>query len=298
MALMGRWLILGATGLFGQAAMQEAKRRGIEALGAARTSADIDLDITDAKAVWKTLHDFRPEVVLNSAALIEIGACEADPELAHRVNADAVEALAAATESLNTRFVQISTDHYWTGDGAQQHDEDAPVSLVNEYAKSKYAGELAALKYKGSLVVRTNVTGFRGWTDRPTFAEWCMDVIEEDRPVTLFTDFYTSTIDAPGLARAVFDLVERGATGLFHVASSEVLSKAEFIRGLAEVAGRPLTLAREGSVAGLVPRRAESLGLDVDKAEKALGYELPGASEVWQSLVQQSEENQCVTRQA
>ena len=290
MAVKGRWLILGATGLFGQAAMQEAERRGIEALGVARANADIDLEITDAKAVWKTLHDFRPEVVLNSAALIEIAACEADPELAHRINAEAVDALGVAAESLNARLVQISTDHYWTGDGGQQHDEEASVALVNEYAKSKYAGELAALKYKDSLVIRTNVTGFRGWTDRPTFAEWCMDVIEEDRPVTLFTDFYTSTIDARGLARAVFDLVECRATGLFHVASSEVLSKAEFIRGLAEVAGRPLTLAREGSVAGLVPRRAESLGLDVDKAENVLGYELPGASEVWQSLVQQSEE--------
>ena len=290
MAVTGRWLILGATGLFGQAAMHEAERRNIEAVGAARTNADVEFDISDAQAVRKTLRDLRPDVVLNAAALIEIAACEADPELARRINAEAVDTLAAAAESLNARFVQISTDHYWTGDGARLHDEDAPVTLLNEYAKSKYAGELAALKYRDSLVVRTNVTGFRGWSDRPTFAEWCMDVIEEDRPVTLFTDFYTSTIDASGLARAVFDLVEDGAVGLFHVASNEVLSKADFIRGLAKTAGRPLTLAREGSVAGLVPARAESLGLDVSKAEKALGYELPGASEVWRALVQQSEE--------
>ena len=295
MASKGKWLILGATGLFGQAAMREAERRGIDALGAARSNADIDLDMADREAVWTTLNELKPSLVLNSAALIEIGACEANPELAHQINAEAVDALASASESLDVPFVQVSTDHYWTGDGARQHDEDAPVTLVNEYAKSKYAGELAALKYPGSLVVRTNVTGFRGWTDRPTFAEWCMDVIEEDRPVTLFTDFYTSTIDAGGLAVAVFDLVERGATGLFHVGSSEVTSKSEFITGLAKVAGRPLTLAREGSVAGLIPRRAESLGLDVDKAERLLGYQLPGANDVWQSLVQQYEEYRCVT---
>ncbi len=295
MANTGKWLILGATGLFGQAAMREAQRRGLDALGAARSNADIEIDISDKDAVWRMLRETKPAVVLNSAALIEIATCEAYPEIAHRINAEAVESLAAAAERVNARFVQISTDHYWTGEGARQHDEAAPVTLVNEYAKSKYAGEIAALNHEGALVVRTNVTGFRGWTDRPTFAEWCMEVIEEDRPVTLFTDFYTSTIDAPGLAVAVFDLVERNATGLFHVGSSDVTSKAEFVSGLARVAGRPLTSAQEGSVAGLVPPRAGSLGLNVDKAEKLLGYQLPGASEVWQSLVQQYEEYRCVT---
>jgi len=287
------WLILGATGMLGQAVMREAARRGVEAVGAARHGADTVLDITDAQAVRHVFGDTRPTTVLNVAAMIEIPACEADPAGARRVNAQAVGILAREAEAVGARLIQISTDQYWTGDGPAKHDETAPVTFVNEYARSKYAGEQAALDH-GALVIRTNVTGFRGWTGRPTFVEWCLETIRDDKPVTLFTDAYTSTIDAAALARAIFDLAETGLTGIVNVGAREVTSKASFIRGLAGAIGKELHHAQEGSVMSLMPRRADSLGLDVAKAEQALGYELPDAAAVCRALVQQAGEQSCV----
>ena len=72
----------------------------------------------------------------------------------------------------------VSTDHYWQGDGRLLHAEDAPIQLVNEYARSKHAGERFALSGSGpSLALRTNIVGVRGWKGRPTFAEWAVGAI-------------------------------------------------------------------------------------------------------------------------
>ncbi len=63
--------------------------------------------------------------------------------------------------------MQISTDHYFCGQGDLKHDESAPVTLLNEYARTKYAGEAFALTNPEACVIRTNVVGFRGWEVRP-----------------------------------------------------------------------------------------------------------------------------------
>jgi dTDP-4-dehydrorhamnose reductase len=183
------------------------------------------------------------------------------------------------------RFVHVSADHFFSGDAASAHDERAPVRLVNEYARTKFAAEGLALAAPGALVLRTNVTGFRGWKGQPTFAEWAIDAIESRAPLTLFDDYYTSTLDSETLARATFDLIERDAAGLLNVASSQVASKLEFMHELARALGTPLPSFQRGSVRTLRTRRAESLGLDVRRAEAILQRPLPSLREVCDALV-------------
>ncbi|WP_448191925.1 SDR family oxidoreductase [Azospirillum sp. sgz301742] len=292
---MARWLIFGATGLLGQALMREARRRGLAVAGAARSAADIACDVTDPEAVAAAFDAAAPDFVVNAAALVDLDRCESDPRLAYMVNARAAAFLAEQCRQRGSRLVHISTDHYWRGEGARLHGEAAPVRLLNEYARSKYAGEAFAATAPGALVVRTNITGFRGWAGRPTFAEWCLDVIERDAPVTLFDDFHTSTIDAPSCAAALFDLVALGAGGLLNVAAREAASKAAFVDALAAAANRRLSRATHGSVAGLATPRADSLGLDVTRAEAILGRRLPDTAAVVRALCQQYGEGPCVT---
>jgi len=78
---------------------------------------------------------------------------------------------------------------------------------------------------------------------------------------------------------------------VLNVASREVFSKKTFICALAKKMGYPLTNVKIGSVfdAGDASR-AESLGLDVGKAETILGYELPTLDEVITSIVEEYED--------
>ena len=280
------WLVIGSTGLLGQAIMRQLSKRGLHAVGLARNGADHRVDIIDARALEHALEAVSPNVVVNCAAITDLGACEEDPGKAYGVNARPIAALATYCNLRGSLLAQISTDHFWVGDGAGKHREDAAVKLVNEYARTKYCAEAFAMTASEHLVIRTNITGYRGWS-QPTFAEWCLGAIEEDAEINLFRDYHASTLDTEAASVAILDLIARGARGLINVGCSEVSSKLEFVERLAAALGRRLTRARAGSVQNLMPVRANSNGLDVTKAESILGYRLPDADGVAAALISQ-----------
>ena len=280
--------VLGSTGLLGQAVMRSAARRGLRATGIARHRAPVSVDATNAADLCRALDSIAPDVVINAAADVNLAGCERDPGAAYLVNAGVAATLADYCGVNGIWLCHVSTDHYFTGDADRLHAEHEPVRLLNEYARTKYAGEALALTCATSLVVRTNIVGFRGWRAQPTFVEWAIAALKSGDAITLFDDFYTSSIDVPAFSEALFDLLERGATGVLNVAGRTASSKAQFVVALARRLELPAAQCRIGSVRTLDgARRAESLGLDVTLAERALGYALPDAASVIQSLAEQ-----------
>jgi dTDP-4-dehydrorhamnose reductase len=277
-------LVFGATGLLGQAIVKEGRRRGVDLAGAARKGADFAVDLADTQHIAELFGHLAPTLVINAAANTNLESCERDPGGAYLVNARAVAVMAEQCRTTGARFIHVSTDHFFTGDGPGLHTEDSPVALVNEYARSKYAGEAFARALPDSLVIRTNITGFRGWSSQPTFAEWAVDAILNRRPLGLFDDFYTSTIDADACSRWLFRLIDAEAIGLINLASRTVSSKFQFIHALAAALGVELDWADVASVRSLPTVRAESVGLDVSKAERLLGHLLPTLEDVCAAL--------------
>ncbi len=283
-------LVFGGSGMLGQALIAQASARGMDAIGASRHGSDLVVDIYQAEAVFAIIEAANPRLVINCAANTDLKACEADPGQAYMVNCRAVAVMAAACRARDIPFIHVSTDHYYVGDGAISHAENAPVTLVNEYARTKYAGEAMALVWEKALVVRTNVTGFRGWRGRPTFIEWGLNVIKRDEPVTLFDDVFSSTIDAASLSAAILDLTSLDhAKRILNIASRNVVSKKDFLCRLAQKLGKSLDGASVGSGAGLKPPRANSLGLDVSQAEALLGRALPDTDQVIDNLLKEYE---------
>ncbi len=284
-----RLLLLGSTGMLGQAVAKEARRRGLVLRAAARRNAEIALDIADEKALCEALDAERPDIVFNCAAITDIDLCERDPLSAWKSNARPLAFLAAWTRRNGARLIHVSTDQYFTEGGSAAHDEKTPVSLVNEYARSKYAGEAFALTDPGALVLRTSIVGIRGW-EKPTLAEWAIDMALNDRPATLFADAWSSSVDVASFASAALDLADAGARGLYNLAASEVYTKEEFVREIARQLGCTLTRVASGSVRELSTARAHCLGLDSSSAERLLGRRMPRLSEVVESVLHQYNE--------
>ena len=284
--LPGPLLLLGATGLLGQAVRRAAGQRSLQVIGVARSgAAELQLDLTDAAAVEAAFDRCRPSLVINAAAETNLEACERDPGRAYLINARLPGLVASLSQRHAARFVQVSTDHYHRGDGNRLHAESEPVRLLNEYARTKYAGEAFALTAPGTLIVRTNIVGFRGWQGRPTFVEWALGALRSQATFSAFEDMWTSSIDVHAFAEHLFGLVDRGAVGIVNLAAREASSKLEFIRLLARRAGLDDSHAVPASVHGVsgIPR-ADSLGLDVTRAETLLGRRMPGTAEVVDAL--------------
>jgi dTDP-4-dehydrorhamnose reductase len=274
--------------MLGQALSLLAKNKGHHVIGVARSLADRIVDITDAQALRNLIITERPDIVVNTVALTDLNYCEIHPESAYMVNSRPSAILSSVCKEYGIYLLHISTDHFFSGDGKKKHDETSPVVLVNEYARTKYLAECLVKTYSNSLIVRTNIVGFRGIPNKPTFIEWCVEILEKKIPSILYDDFFTSSIDVTHFSEILLDLAEKKVNGLLNVASRDISSKNEFIRVFAERMGCGTQHLTTGSLINQngIPR-GDSLGLDVSTVENILGYNMPSREEVISNLIQE-----------
>lgn len=289
-----RVLLLGAHGMLGQALVRRFSwEPGCVLLTAARRQADFCFDFTDDASLARAFRTARPDVVINAAAITSLAAAEREPGLAYRVNARLAGVLAELCRKTDARLVQVSTDHYYVGDGAALHDESAPVVLLNEYARTKYAGEAFALAQPGNLVLRTNIVGFRHQAGRPTFVEWALGEAQAGRPMHLFDDFYTSSMTVRQFADIFVRVLDAGLTGRYNLAARHAVTKETFVVALSEqlLGKRPAYVRASLHEMAAGVERADSLGLDTQKIEAALGIPMPELPDVITSLKEEWKEH-------
>lgn len=274
-------LLLGATGLLGKALTQKAKEKGYTITTLARSNADINIDITDDNKLIEAATSQHFDYIINSCAIVNHEQCETDKKLAYMVNSRPSAVLAELSKDFPFKYIYISTDGYFSNDDKKKHAEHETVSLLNEYARTKYLGEKFTELSPNSLIIRTNIIGFKKNPQTQTFLEWVIESLEEKKAMTLFDDYYTSSITVSQFSEIFFDLLSKNPHGILNIASSEVFSKKEFITALAKKLNFSLENTTTGSVKNLsASKRANSLGLDTSKAEKLLGYICPTLNDV------------------
>ena len=70
-----------------------------------------EIDITDRPRTLELLGAERPDLILNSAAFIDVEKCETEPDQAWRVNAVGAQNLALAAQHAGSALLCISTDY-------------------------------------------------------------------------------------------------------------------------------------------------------------------------------------------
>lgn len=278
-------LLLGAQGMLGQSIAHDlSQAQHIVLYTAARHHADFTFDATQDEELVSCFHEVSPDICINAAAFVRLDGCEQDREMAYLVNARLPERLAALCREKGTYFIHISTDHYYCGDGRKKHTETMPVILLNEYARTKYAGECFVKTYRNSLILRTNIVGFKGDVMCPTFLEWLLNTMKEKKPMVLFDDFFTSSLHTEQFSHILIKLLALRPTGIFNLASSTVSSKEEFACAIGKKVFHHIPVYERGSVRALSTQRADSLGLSTKKIERVLGCQMPSLDEVADSI--------------
>ncbi|GIH66730.1 dTDP-4-dehydrorhamnose reductase [Microbispora siamensis] len=198
-----------------------------------------DFDIADAEALNKSVDDFRPDVVVHTAANAVVDNCESDPAAALRVNTRGTRNVAEACRRTGSRLVYISSDYVFDGEdpprgGYREPDLPNPLSV---YGITKLAGERISLLVPGSLSVRTS--WLFGGTDPRLDNVLAMgrSAARGDRPRLIDDQFSAPTYTADLAEALVFLLTrERPVEGVVHVANRGSASWYEVGRELAAIA--------------------------------------------------------------
>jgi dTDP-4-dehydrorhamnose reductase len=273
-------LLFGASGMLGRELVSYLNQYSNIEIIKARKS---DCDINKIEQIETFIEEIKPNVIINSAAIIDLKLCEKEKDYVFAINSLSASRMAFAANKIGAKLVQISTDHYYSGDGEKKHTENDSVSLLNYYAYTKFIGENYTMLARKNLIIRTNIVGFKMEQGQETFIEWAIRSLENDDQLNLFEDYFVSSIDIYSFSKILKKMIDRDARGLYNVSSCEVTSKANFIHLLSLKLNIPLNKPKYVSVNSLessLVKRANSLGLDVRKIEKNLGIEMPKIDQV------------------
>lgn len=265
--------VTGAGGLIGNHLVQTAHQSLPGEVIIPITRAHLDL--TDLAAVREAFRKQNPALIIHCAALSRSPDCQSNPGLAHKVN---VESTAALSELAN-RLVFLSTDLVFDGKRGDYY-ESAPVNPLSIYAETKVAAERIVLANPNHLVIRTSLNCGTSPTHDRGFDEQLVKAWRSGQTLRLFTDEFRSPISAEITARAVWELVTKQKTGIYHIAGAERLSRWEIGRLIAAHTPDVNPQIQPGSLKEYQGApRAPNTSLNCAKAQAVLSSPLPRFSD-------------------
>jgi dTDP-4-dehydrorhamnose reductase len=249
------------------------------------------IDLDSPAALSAAVERVAPDLIVHTAGLTSVEACEEDPTEAYRVNVQLAANVAEVCADAGVPLVHISTDHLFAGVDILV-DEDVPPDPVNVYGRTKAEAEARVLAaWPEALVVRTNIFGW-GPPHRPSFSDTIIQALRGGRQITLFEDVHYTPILIEVLVAAVHDLVAEGARGIYHVAGDERVSKLEFGRCISRHFGLDPRWIRPGRLAEntKLVQRPREMSLSNRRATDLLGRALGGMEDQVLRLWEQERE--------
>ncbi len=269
-------LVTGANGLLGEKLTRLASERGFKICRTDLENIDaadyVRLNLTDRSAVLSLCRDFRPEAIVNLAALTDVDLCEREKNAAVDVNANAAGYLAEAAQTVGAQMVQVSTDYVFDGDRGMYREDDAS-NPINQYGYSKLLGEKKVMSTAESwCIARTSVIFGWGRASRPNFATWVLSGLRAGKKLTVVTDQYASPTLNSNLAEMLLEIVERRLQGIYHTAGRDRINRYNMAVKIAEVFSLDPALVLpvdSNSISWLAKRPVDS-SLNVGKVLKEL----------------------------
>jgi len=266
-----RVLVTGANGLLGRKLVDLVRKEdNVELLATNRGT----LDVTSPGQVSFTLQRFKPNVVINAAAMTQVDQCELNREECWKQNVNSVKNLVEVCVNENIHLVHVSTDFVFNGKEGPL-DETAVPEPVNFYGESKLEGERIILGSRCSAaIIRTVlVYGVTPDMSRSNIVLWVKKSLEEKKPIKVVNDQFRTPTLAEDLAMGCWLAALKRSTGIFHISGFEMMTPYDIAIKTADFFGldKSLISATENFVQ--TAKRPLKTGFIIEKARKELGYE-------------------------
>ena len=275
---MNKILILGSTGLLGSTLVPFLKAGGYNIVTHARKkgSADFIFDLDNWDMSCEFLTQINPALIVNLVGLTSVEFCQQETHAGYLTNTHTVENLSRwiNQSSATCHLIQISTDHVY--DGVGPHTEEN-VTLTNNYALTKYAGEIAAAKVQ-STILRTNFVGRSKVSYRQSLTDWVYESLIARRDAQVLSDVLFSPLSMETLSEMIELVIRDKPIGVYNLGSNEGMSKADFDFYFAKKLLLPLDSMKRINISEatfLQAYRPRDMRMNCTKFENFFGIKLP-----------------------
>ena len=221
-------LVTGANGQLGQT-LQELCENNSKTCEFTFMSK-FDLDISNESALLEIFDKNDYDYCINCAAYTNVEQAEKTPEIAYRINAEAVKHLAKTCKMHDTILIHISTDYVFDGIKQTPYTETDKPNPINVYGKSKLQGEINIQENTSQyFIIRTSWLYSKY---KKNFVKTIQKLAEEKEKLDVINDQIGSPTNTEDLAKCILTILKKQTKnfGLYHFSNSGEISWYDFAK--------------------------------------------------------------------
>ena len=283
-------LITGSNGLLGQKLVYQildegkfdciATSRGENRLIRKEGYSFYSMDSTILEEVKSVFELQRPDIVINTAAMTNVDACELEKEQAVLQNETSVENLLTVLQSLQSQtyqphLIHLSTDFIFDGTHGPLTEDEVPNPL-SHYAITKWNAEkrVQASSLKWSIVRTVLVYGLVDNMSRSNIVLWAKGALEKGQNINVVDDQFRSPTLAEDLASGCLLVAEKESLGVYNISGKDFMSILELVQRVAKFwkLNSDLITPSKSETIKQPAKRPPITGFIIDKAVRELGY--------------------------
>ena len=280
-------LVTGANGFLGQYLVRQAIAKNYIVTGIGKGPSRLivaamegysyfPIDITNGMELHTIIVAEKPDVIVHAAAMTQVDECELNKQACYNVNVTATRFLIDAAKEINAKLVYISTDFVFDGESGPYKETDTPAP-VNYYGSAKLVAEKAVMEsgLEWAIARTVLVYGLINTQARKNIISFVKEKLEASETISMVTDQWRTPTFVQDLARGILVIIEKKATGIFHLSGNQLITPYEMAVETAKFFGLDESLIKKISSDELKQpgKRPARTGFIIDKAKKELGFE-------------------------
>jgi dTDP-4-dehydrorhamnose reductase len=183
------------------------------------------------------------DIIIHTGALTHVDRCEQEPELSKYLTVNSAINLINFSAKIGAKFVYISTDYVFDGTSGP-YSENSQTNPLSIYGQHKLEVEkIIASTLTNYLILRiTNVYGSE-LRNKNLLSRTIQDFKNKNQiSIKAPYDQYSTPINAFDIARSLMLLLNDKKNGIYHLSSTDFLSRVQFMQKINSYLNNRLTV--------------------------------------------------------
>ena len=274
-------LITGASGQLGQCLYIALSKHFRIKSTSKKNNEELNIeqmDITDFYQVQDIVSSYKPNIIINAAAITDVDYCELNKRQSRDVNVNGLKNLIKASH-VSTKIVHFSSDYIYNGSENINY-ENSHSEPINYYGKTKLESENILIGSNRSYLIFRVSTLFSNYGNN--FLKWVYKSLQNNKKISVTSDQLVNPVYADTLCSDLVDIMLLDGSGVYNYGSKDSISKYEFAKLIAikfNLNANLIDKKLTDDICSFVATRPLNCSLNCDLIEKRFDIELPYLSD-------------------